>query len=91
MNEMFSLKGMNAIITGGGKGLGKGIARGFLEQDANVVITGSSDAIFETEQEFREQGFQTIHAIHMDVLDAAHGRKRLRNVFVILVESWMFW
>ena len=69
MNEMFSLKGMNAIITGGGKGLGKGIARGFLEQDANVVITGSSDAIFETEQEFREQGFQTIHAIHMDVLD----------------------
>lgn len=69
MNELFSLEGMNAIITGGGKGLGKGITEGFLHCGANVIITGSSDAIFETEKEYCDRGFEKIHALHMDVLD----------------------
>ena len=71
MSDMFSLKGMNAIITGGGKGLGKGLTRGFLENDANVIITGSSDAIFETEKEFKAEGFEQIHAVHMNAADRA--------------------
>ena len=67
---MFDMTGMNAIVTGGGKGLGKGIAEGFLKQGANVVITGSSDAIFEAEKGFEDIGYAgRIKAIHMDMLD----------------------
>ena len=67
MSNMFSLEGMNCIITGGGKGLGKGLTKGFLENDANLIITGSSDAIYETEKEFKSQGYERIHAVHMDM------------------------
>ncbi|MDY5640248.1 MAG: SDR family oxidoreductase [Lachnospiraceae bacterium] len=69
MSDLFSLKNMNAIVTGGGKGLGKGIAEGFLENGANVIITGSSDAIFATEKEFKEKGFNNIHAVSMNLFD----------------------
>ena len=67
MSEMFSLNGFNCIITGGGKGLGKGLTEGFLDNDANVIITGSSDAIFETVEEFKARGYERIHAVHMDM------------------------
>ena len=69
MSDLFSLNDMNAIVTGGGKGLGKGIAEGFLENGANVIITGSSDAIFATEKEFKKKGFNNIHAVSMNLLD----------------------
>lgn len=75
MTNMFSLNCMNAIITGGGKGLGKGIAESFLKNDANVIITGSSDAIFIAEQEFRNKGYSKIHSIRMDVLDRSQRAK----------------
>lgn len=67
--NIFSMQGMNAIVTGGGKGLGKGIAEGFLESGANVIITGSSDAIYDTVKEFKELGFSNVGAVHMDLLD----------------------
>ena len=71
MSNMFSLEGMNAIITGGGKGLGKGLTEGFLENGANVIITGSSDAIYEAEKEFHAKGYEKIKAVHMNMLDRA--------------------
>ena len=75
MGNMFSLEGMNAVITGGGKGLGKGLTQGFLENGANVIITGSSDAIYETEAEFKKKGYEKIHAVHMDILDRTNRAK----------------
>lgn len=37
--ELFSLKGKNALVIGGSKGLGKGIASGLAAAGANVVIS----------------------------------------------------
>ncbi len=41
MNEMFSIAGKTAVITGGSGVLGSNIARGFLQAGAKVFITGA--------------------------------------------------
>jgi NAD(P)-dependent dehydrogenase (short-subunit alcohol dehydrogenase family) len=42
MRNIFNLKNKTALITGGGSGIGRGIARQFIALGANVVITGRS-------------------------------------------------
>jgi len=67
MKDIFDLTGMKAIVTGGGRGLGKGVAEGFLEKGAEVVLIGSSDAAQKTAQEFRSMGYLA-HAVKADFL-----------------------
>ncbi len=55
--KMFDLTGKNAIVTGGGRGLGKGMAEGLCQAGANVVLIGSSDSVIHTAEEFRQKGF----------------------------------
>ena len=44
MSELFSLEGRTALITGGSRGIGYMIARGFLAQGARVCITARKQA-----------------------------------------------
>src|SRR5262249_61779803 len=39
-----SIRGRSALVTGGTKGMGKGIAAGFANAAGNVVITGRDEA-----------------------------------------------
>lgn len=43
----FSLHGQTAVVTGGGRGLGYGIAEGLCQAGASVVLIGSSNKVFE--------------------------------------------
>lgn len=56
--NMFDLTGKCAIVTGGNKGLGKGMVEGLCEAGAKVVIFASSDSVYEAEKEFCEKGYQ---------------------------------
>jgi 2-dehydro-3-deoxy-D-gluconate 5-dehydrogenase len=55
--DMFNIEGKKAIVTGGSKGLGHGMAEALLEAGCEVVLIGSSDTVFESAEAFRKRGF----------------------------------
>jgi 3-oxoacyl-[acyl-carrier protein] reductase len=65
------LKGRNATVTGGSRGIGRAIALTFAQAGANVSICARGEsALRETEEELRRCG-HTVHAMTCDLADAA--------------------
>jgi NADP-dependent 3-hydroxy acid dehydrogenase YdfG len=63
-NSPFSLTGETAIITGGGSGLGLGIARCFVQAGAKVVLVGRRAEVLEqAAKELGESAFWDAHDI----------------------------
>ena len=59
---MADMTGKTVIITGGGKGLGFGIAKAFAKEGANLVITGRTAATLEkAKAELEALGAQVIY------------------------------
>src|SRR5690349_10186322 len=57
MNDLFSLKGRTALVTGGSRGIGRMIAAGFLAQGAKVYISSrKADACDATARELASIG-----------------------------------
>ena len=83
MQDIFNMTGMKAIVTGGGKGIGRGIAEGFLEKGAEVVLIGSSDAVLKTCEEFQAQGFNA-HAIQGDFLSRTDRARAFDEAIALL-------
>jgi NAD(P)-dependent dehydrogenase (short-subunit alcohol dehydrogenase family) len=69
---MFSLNGKCVVVTGGGRGIGKGIARAMAAAGANVVITGrSAEPLRETAQELEAAGTSVL-VVAGDLTSMAH-------------------
>lgn len=79
--EMFNLKGKHAIVTGGGRGLGKGMAEGLCEAGATVVLIGSSDSVFKTVDEFAQKGYNA-YAIKGDLSKP----EKIHEIFIHALE-----
>jgi 2-deoxy-D-gluconate 3-dehydrogenase len=56
MNPLFDITGKKALVTGGGSGIGRVIAEGFLEAGATVVLSSRSPAAEEAAKEYRAGG-----------------------------------
>ncbi|MEH7108339.1 MULTISPECIES: SDR family oxidoreductase [Bacillaceae] len=67
IQDLFSLKGKTAIVTGGGRGLGQQIAIAYAEAGANVVICSRNlDACEQLTAVFKEKGVRSL-ALKCDV------------------------
>ena len=68
---MTRLEGRVAIVTGGGTGIGKGVARRLAREGAGVVIASRNTAVLEAAaEELRDEG-GPVAAIGTDVTDEA--------------------
>lgn len=57
IKELFSLKGKNAIVTGGGQGLGKSMALGLAQAGADIIIAARHiESALKTKVEIEAQG-----------------------------------
>lgn len=56
--NLFDLTGKKAIVTGGTRGLGYGMAEGLMEAGAEVVIWGSNAKVNDVAAKFCERGFK---------------------------------
>jgi NAD(P)-dependent dehydrogenase (short-subunit alcohol dehydrogenase family) len=48
MDDLFSLKGKNAVVVGGGGGIGRGLANGFVRYGAQVAVADINEASLQT-------------------------------------------
>lgn len=55
--DLFDIKGKKAMVTGGTRGLGYGMAEGLMEAGCDVAIVGTSDKVFEVAAAFCGRGF----------------------------------
>jgi NAD(P)-dependent dehydrogenase (short-subunit alcohol dehydrogenase family) len=67
---MFSLSGKTVVVTGGGRGIGRGISLAAARCGANVVLSGrSKEALAATQAELERLGAQA-HAVAADITRA---------------------
>ena len=69
MKNFTDLTGRKAIVTGGTRGLGYGMAEGLMEAGAEVVIVGSSAKAEAVAEEFTKKGF-LCHGVIANLADA---------------------
>lgn len=66
MADLFDVRQKKVMVTGGGGGLGRGVAEGLLEAGAEVVLIGSSEKAALAEREFRARGLNA-HSVRADI------------------------
>ena len=73
MNQLFDIQGWKAIVTGGTRGLGYGMAEGLMESGAEVAIFGTNEKVYDVAQSFRDRGF----VCHGFIVDLANRQERI--------------
>jgi 3-oxoacyl-[acyl-carrier protein] reductase len=77
---MKDLKSRKAIITGGGRGLGKATAIAFAKEGIDIAITGRNEAVLkETVSELETFGIQAIYAV-FDVSNYEEVKRGIKSI-----------
>lgn len=83
MGNIFDLTGRKAIVTGGTRGLGHGMAEGLMEAGAQVVIFGRTESVKDIAARFREKGLWC-RGIAVDLADDEAREKAFHDAVEIL-------
>lgn len=75
MVELFDLSGKKALVSGGSRGLGRGMAEGLLEAGADVAILGQTELVFQTARDLGEQAGRPVWPLQVDLSDRAGVRQ----------------
>jgi NAD(P)-dependent dehydrogenase (short-subunit alcohol dehydrogenase family) len=89
LNELFSLQGRTALVTGGSAGIGLGIAEVLAGAGAKVVITGRNlDNAEQAAAQLREQGLDVV-AVRLDQADEQSVVEACREVIAAHGSPWI--
>lgn len=81
--NLFDIRGQKAIVTGGTRGLGYGMAEGLMEAGASVVIFGTSDKVQSVAAEFRDRGLDC-KGLKVNLADSAERAEGFRRAVELL-------
>jgi len=79
-DELFSVKDQVVLVSGGSRGIGKGIAAGFAQRGARVVVTGRDEATLARTAEELSTSDNPVRGLVCDVADATAIRKLVDTV-----------
>lgn len=68
--DFFDIKSRKAIVTGGARGLGRGMGEALLEAGAEVALVGRSERVLGVAEEYRDKGL-ACHGVVVDLEDTA--------------------
>lgn len=81
--NLFDITGRKAIVTGGTRGLGYGMAEGLMEAGAEAVIFGSNAKVREVAARFCERGFKC-HSVEIDLKNREARKKAFYEALELL-------
>lgn len=84
MTDYFDLSGRHAIITGGSRGIGKALAKGFHEAGATVAITGTKDSVLKVAEELAADGGAPVYGVVGDIGDRATRKESFEQAVSLL-------
>ncbi|MGI5901162.1 MAG: SDR family NAD(P)-dependent oxidoreductase [Desulfitobacteriia bacterium] len=81
MEDIFSLKGKNAVVIGGAGGIGQAIAQGLAFYGANVVIASRNlENLQNAAKEIEEEVGKKVNVLQVDVSDENSIKELVKNV-----------
>lgn len=83
MHKLFDIEGKKAIVTGGTRGLGYGMAEALCEAGCEVVIIGSSDRVFESAKGFCDRGYKC-SAVKADLREREENYRAFSEALALL-------
>ena len=87
MTSLFDIKGKKAIVTGGTKGLGYGMAEALAEAGCEVVIIGSSDKVYESAKALSDKGY-CCKAVRADLRVREENYRAFNESLELLGRKW---
>jgi len=81
--KYFDFKGMKAIVTGGSRGLGKGIVDAYLDEGIEVVIMARNPTVLDLAKDYRVKGF-ACHGVVVDLAKSVDRRKAFKESMDLL-------